>query len=89
MDNVTFEQIWMVYSTIGAPLAVLYAIHRGWLATRREVTLLQDSLLDLREQYRHLSERVEAEQLEMRRELETTRTQLIDMLTKGSHHHAD
>lgn len=78
----SFEQIWLIYSTIGAPLAVLFSIHKGWLATRREVDMLQQSLLDLREQYRHLADRMEAEQAAMRLELETTRRQMVEVLMK-------
>ena len=71
---------------LGAPLVVLYAIHRGWLATRREVELLQASLLMLQERYAALEAQMRAEQERMRSELEGTRSQLIELLARDSHH---
>ena len=67
---------------LGAPLVVLYAIHRGWLATRREVELLQDSLEMLQQRYASLEAQLRDEQTRLRGELETTRSQLIELLAQ-------
>ena len=67
---------------LGAPLVVLYAIHRGWLATRREVELLQDSLAMLQQRYASLEAQLRDEQTRLRGELETTRSQLIELLAQ-------
>ena len=71
-----------VLQLLGAPLVVLYAIHRGWLATRREVELLQDSLEMLQQRYASLEAQLRDEQTRLRGELETTRSQLIELLAQ-------
>lgn len=67
---------------LGAPLVVLYAIHRGWLATRREVELMQQALAMLQERHAALEAQLHEEQTRLRAELETTRTQLIELLAQ-------
>lgn len=75
---------WLTFfNLIGAPLAVLIAIHQGWLVTRREVTLLQTAYDDLTDRYERLEAAMHEEQVRMRGELELTRTQLIQLLVKG------
>jgi hypothetical protein len=71
-----------VIQLLGAPLVVLYAIHRGWLATRREVELLQSSLETLQARYATLEAQMRDEQSRMRAELEVTRSQLIELLMR-------
>lgn len=85
-------QQWIpLMNIIGAPLVVLYAIHRGWLATKREIDILQSSYSRLLDRYETLEKQMQEEQLRMRQELELTRSQLIEILvdmnkeTVGSH----
>lgn len=74
-------QQWMpLINVIGAPLVVLYAIHRGWLATRREIDILQSSYSRLLDRYDNLERQMQEEQHRMRQELEITRSQLIEIL---------
>lgn len=74
-------QQWIpLINVIGAPLVVLYAIHRGWLATRREIDILQSSYSRLLDRYDNLERQMQEEQLRMRQELEITRSQLIEIL---------
>lgn len=74
-------QQWIpLMNVIGAPLVVLYAIHRGWLATRREIDILQSSYNRLLDRYDNLENKMQEEQQRMRQELELTRSQLIEIL---------
>jgi hypothetical protein len=81
------RELFNLVQLLGAPLVVLYAIHRGWLATRREVELLQNSLELLQERYAVLEQQMREEQARMRTELESTRTQLIELLAKDAGGH--
>jgi hypothetical protein len=71
------------FGIFAAPLAVLYAIHRGWLATRREVMLLEQALVDLRTRSDALEDRMLRANELMRQELEGTRSQLIALLVES------
>ena len=80
-------QQWVpLINVIGAPLVVLYAIHRGWLATRREIDILQSSYSRLLDRYDNLERQMQEEQLRMRQELEITRSQLIEILVDLNQH---
>ena len=87
MSAADASELLKVLQLLGAPLVVLYAIHRGWLATRREVELLQASLEMLQERYSALEEHMRDEQNRMRAELESTRTHLIEFLAKDHCEH--
>lgn len=84
MEPAQLNEWWTVLNVVGAPLAVLLAIHRGWLVTRREIALLQRSYDDLADRYETLEDAMREEQGRMRVELEQTRTQLIELLAKGA-----
>lgn len=80
-------QQWIpLLNVLGAPLVVLYAIHRGWLATKREIDVLQSSYSRLLDRYEHLEKQMQEEQLRMRQELEITRNQLIEFLVDVNRH---
>lgn len=80
MSPETLQQWIPLMNVIGAPLVVLYAIHRGWLATRREIDILQSSYNRLLDRYDNLENKMQEEQQRMRQELELTRSQLIEIL---------
>ena len=82
MATTDLRELLNLIQLLGAPLVVLYAIHRGWLATRREVELLQDSLAMLQQRYASLEAQLRDEQTRLRGELETTRSQLIELLAQ-------
>jgi hypothetical protein len=85
MISQDIKQIIDAFGIFAAPLAVLYAIHKGWLATRREVLLMEQALADLRARSDAMEERMQRSTDAMRAELEDTRSQLIGLLveTKG------
>lgn len=82
MASADLRELLNLIQLLGAPLVVLYAIHRGWLATRREVELLQAALAGLQDRHAALEEQLREEQTRLRGELETTRTQLIELLAQ-------
>jgi len=83
MTPADFNNWWTVFNVIGAPLAVLFAIHRGWLVTRREITLLQSAYDDLADRYERMEDQMANEQARVRMELEATRSQLIELLARS------
>lgn len=82
MTPADFNNWWTVFNVIGAPLAVLFAVHRGWLVTRREISLLQSAYDDLSDRYDRLEDQMADEQQRVRVELEATRNQLIELLAR-------
>lgn len=82
MDATTASDWLTFFNLIGAPLAVLIAIHQGWLVTRREISLLQRAYDDLSDRYDRLEDVMQAEQTRMRAELEQYRSQLLTVLAK-------
>jgi hypothetical protein len=88
MAPADLRELLNVLQLLGAPLVVLYAIHRGWLATRREVELLQDALATLQQRHASLESQMREEQQSLKRDLESTRTQLIDLLAAEHCGHA-
>lgn len=83
MSPADFNNWWTVFNVIGAPLAVLFAVHRGWLVTRREIALLQHSYDELLDRYERLEDQMADEQQRIRTELEGTRSQLIELLARS------
>lgn len=83
MTPADFNNWFTIFNVIGAPLAVLFAVHRGWLVTRREITLLQSAYDDLADRYERMEDQMAAEQSRVRVELEATRSQLIELLARS------
>lgn len=74
-------QQWVpLLNLVGAPLVVLYAIHRGWLATKRELDLLQTAYDRLLGKYDQLEKEMREDQMRLRQELDSTRDQLVVLL---------
>ena len=68
---------------IGLPLVLIWAAHRGFIVTGREMQAIQSQHERLQARYEALEERMQAEQLALRSELEQTRSQLIELLMRG------
>lgn len=68
---------------VGLPMVAIWAAHRGYLVTGREMKTLSDQYTRLQSRYELLEERMREEQSLLRQELEATRSQLIELLIRG------
>ena len=82
MNPTDFEKIISALNLVGLPLVLIWAAHRGYFVTGREMANLGSQYDRLQERYDALEERMLAEQSSLRSELEVTRSQLIELLMR-------
>ena len=82
MNPTDFETIISALNLVGLPLVLIWAAHKGFFVTGREMANLGSQYDRLQERYDALEERMLAEQSSLRSELEVTRSQLIELLIR-------
>jgi hypothetical protein len=82
MTSTDLETIVSAINLVGLPLIVIWAAHKGYLVTGREMQSLGQQYDRLQARYEALEERMAAEQAALRTELEGTRSQLIELLMR-------
>lgn len=88
MNPTDLDTIVSAINLVGLPLVLIWAAHRGYFVTGREMQNLSAQYDRLQERYDALEQRMLAEQSLLRSELEGTRSQLIELLMRD-HRSAD
>ena len=84
LDASQFDTVVSALNLVGLPLVLIWAAHKGFIVTGREMQSIQSQHDRLLQRYEALEERMAAEQASLRAELESTRTQLIELLMRGT-----
>lgn len=84
MNPADMDMIVSALNLVGLPLVLVWAAHRGFIVTGREMQAIQTQYERLQARYEALEERMQLEQSALRSELEQTRSQLIELLMRGS-----
>lgn len=82
MNPTDLDTIISALNLVGLPLVLIWAAHKGYFVTGREMQSLGAQYDRLQERYDALEERMLAEQSALRSELEGTRSQLIELLMR-------
>lgn len=83
MSPANMDMLISALNLVGLPLVLIWAAHKGFIVTGREMQGIQSQHDRLLERYAALEERMLAEQQAMRAELEGTRNQLIELLMRN------
>lgn len=82
MNPSDFDTVVSAINLVGLPLVLIWAAHKGYFVTGREMANLGAQYERLQERYEALEQRMLAEQSALRSELEATRSQLIELLMR-------
>lgn len=82
MNPTDLDTIVSALNLVGLPLVLIWAAHKGYFVTGREMQNLGSQYERLQSRYEALEERMQAEQAALRAELEGTRSQLIELLMR-------
>jgi len=88
MTPADMDTIVSALNLVGLPLVLIWAAHKGYFVTGREMRNLGEQYERLQERYDALESRMAGEQAALRAELESTRSQLIELLMRD-HRRAD
>lgn len=84
MNPADLDTIVSALNLVGLPLVLIWAAHKGYFVTGREMQTLTSQYDRLQARYEALEERMADEQAALRSELEGTRNQLIELLMRDS-----
>jgi hypothetical protein len=82
MSPADFDTIVSALNLVGLPLILIWAAHKGYLVTGREMVSLGQQYDRLQARYEALEDKMAVEQAALRSELESTRSQLIELLMR-------
>jgi hypothetical protein len=84
MTPADMDTIISALNLVGLPLVLIWAAHKGYFVTGREMKSLGEQYDRLQSRYEALEARMMEEQAALRSELEATRSQLIELLMRDS-----
>jgi hypothetical protein len=82
MSPSDFDTVVSALNLVGLPLVLIWAAHKGYFVTGREMQNLGQQYDRLQARYEALEARMMEEQAALRSELEATRSQLIELLMR-------
>jgi hypothetical protein len=82
------QQVLSILNTLGFPVLAIWAYHRGYVVSPRELRIVLDQYQQLLQRTDRLESEISAEREAMRKELAETRALVISLLMGEKHEHA-